>query len=201
MTDMSDCSFMTGSKIVSGTFKDASQADVIVIAAGAKQVPGEDRIHLIERNFRILKSCISSMQPLNPSAVLLLISNPVDVLTLYAQKISGLPPSQGINRNLRHWFIVIGSGTFLDTARLRSYLSTKLNVSDNAIHAYVLGEHGDSQFIAWSSAYIASTPLVEYEAMKAIDIEKIASDIKEKAYKIIDCKGSTYYGTCYANSL
>lgn len=143
VADLEDGSFLTNSRVKYGTLKDCGQCDLIVITAGAKQREGETRVQLIDRNHAILKSVINGMKPLKPSAILLLVSNPVDVLAYFAQKLSGLPPNQ-----------VFGSGTFLDTARLRRAIAHKVGVADTAVHAYVLGEHGDSQFCAWSSAHI-----------------------------------------------
>ena len=129
--DISDAAFLSNTRIRVGTFKEAGQCDIIVITAGAAQRPGETRMDLVGRNYQILASCISEMKPFKPSTVLILVSNPVDVLTYFAQKLSGLPRSQ-----------VLGSGTYLDSARLRQSLSLKLKINENAIHAYVLGEHG-----------------------------------------------------------
>ncbi|KAI8903175.1 hypothetical protein EDD86DRAFT_250582 [Gorgonomyces haynaldii] len=178
--DMTDAAFITNSKIRVGTFQECGQCDIVVITAGAKQNPGETRVQLIDRNFKILQSCITSMKPFKENTVLLLVANPVDVLTHIAQKLSGLPPSQ-----------VIGSGTFLDTARLRTALSKKLQVAETAIHAYILGEHGDSQFPAWSCA---QTKLLDIPEVKSMDLDLLAQDVKNKAYKIIEAKGATYYG-------
>lgn len=181
--DIADAAFLAETTIRMGTFKEAGQSDVIVITAGAKQRPGETRVALIDRNIQILRSCIDSMQPINPNAVLLLVSNPVDVLTQFAQRISGLPASQ-----------VLGSGTYLDSARLRAALADHLHVAATAVHAYVLGEHGDSQFVAWSSAHVGNTPLLQMPAMKGMNLNQMAADVKNKAYKIIEAKGATHYG-------
>jgi L-lactate dehydrogenase len=181
--DISDAAFIHDCKIRVGTFQEAGQSDIIIVTAGAKQKPGEPRTGLIERNKRILNSCIEGMKPLNSKAVLILVANPVDVLTSLAQKLSGLSPHQ-----------VIGTGTFLDTARLRATLSDKLDIAETAIHAYVLGEHGDSQFVNWSSAHIGNYPLLKYPGIKDLDLEDIATETMKKAYKIIEAKGSTYYG-------
>lgn len=181
--DIEDTANLHECKIRTGTFKDAGQSDIIVITAGAKQKTGEARTELIGRNFEILNDCISQMKPFNPSTILLLVSNPVDILTGIAQMISGLPKSQ-----------VIGTGTFLDSSRLRAELSTRLNVSASAIHAYVLGEHGDSQFAAFSCATVANTKLLNFPGISGINLEELATATMKKAYKIIDAKGSTYYG-------
>ena len=181
--DLSDAAFLSDSRIKAGTFKEAGQCDIIVITAGAKQRPGETRMELIDRNYKILDSCLNEMKPFKPSAILLLVANPVDVLTFLAQKISGLPPKQ-----------VLGSGTYLDSARLRNSLSQVLGIAETAIHAHILGEHGDSQFPAWSVAHVATRPLLSFPQVKDLDLVKIAESVKNKAYTIIDRKGSTYYG-------
>jgi L-lactate dehydrogenase len=141
-------------------------------------------VQLIDRNFNILKSVINSMKPLNPSAVILLVANPVDILTYFAQKLSGLPTHQ-----------VFGSGTFLDTARLRGAIARKVGVADTAVHAYVMGEHGDSQFVAWSSSNIGTVSLDKFPEVSGDAVrEKLAVDTKNKAYDIIKAKGATYFG-------
>jgi L-lactate dehydrogenase len=181
--DLSDSAFLSSTVIRGGTYQEAGQCDVIVITAGAKQNPGESRTELIGRNYNILKSVIGSMQPLNKDAILMLVANPVDVLTSIAQKLSGLPKKQ-----------VFGSGTFLDSGRLRLILSKVLRVSELAIHAYVLGEHGDSQFIAWEAAHVAGKRLLDIPAIQAMDREQIAKEVAGKAYEIIKLKGATYFG-------
>jgi L-lactate dehydrogenase len=181
--DLSDSAFL-GSTIIRGaTFEEAGQADVIVITAGAKQKPDEPRTELIARNYKILESVIGSMKPLNKDAILMVVANPVDILTCIAQKLSGLPRKQ-----------VFGSGTYLDTGRLRLTLSQILNVSELAIHAYVLGEHGDSQFIAWDCAHVGGKRLLDIPAIQKLDRNKIAKEVAGKAYEIIKLKGATYFG-------
>lgn len=137
--DLSDATFRgtTGTKIRAGTHKEAGQADIVVITAGAKQKPGESRLSLLSRNLQILSSIFGSMAPMSPHTILLLVANPVDILTYFARKMSGLPESQ-----------VLGTGTSLDSARLRGILAQKAEVAPNSIDAYVLGEHGDSQFVS-----------------------------------------------------
>jgi L-lactate dehydrogenase len=124
-------------KVRAGTYADAAQADIIVITAGAKQKPGESRLSLLTRNLNILRSCFDGMGTLNHDAILLLVANPVDVLTHFAREMSGLPERQ-----------VLGSGTSLDSARLRGLVARKVGVSPSSVDAYVLGEHGDSQFVS-----------------------------------------------------
>jgi L-lactate dehydrogenase len=137
--DLSDATYRGGSgtKIRAGTHLEAGQADIVVITAGAKQKPGESRLSLLSRNLHILSSIFSSMAPISPHTILLLVANPVDILTHFARKLSGLPESQ-----------VLGTGTSLDSARLRGILAQKAEVAPNSIDAYVLGEHGDSQFVS-----------------------------------------------------
>lgn len=145
---------------------------------------GESRTDLIGRNKAILESAINDMKPFRPDTILLLVANPVDVLTYFAQKFSGLPKHQ-----------VIGSGTFLDSARLRGILATKAEVAASSIDAYVLGEHGESQFVAWSLASVGGVPLDEaMAASQSIDKKAIAEETKNKATNIIQSKGATNYG-------
>ncbi|KAJ1645490.1 hypothetical protein J3B02_003965 [Coemansia erecta] len=181
--DISDASFMMPGTCRKGSFQEAGQSDVIIITAGARQQPNEPRSNLIDRNYKIIKSIMDSLQPIKPTAKILMVSNPVDVLTHIAQKTSGLPRRQ-----------VIGSGTYLDTGRLRNALSQITGVSPTSIHAYMLGEHGDNQFTGWSAARIGGRPLLEHPKMKDIDLDQIYTNIQRKAYEIINAKGSTYFG-------
>ncbi|KAI7857466.1 lactate dehydrogenase B [Circinella umbellata] len=181
--DLSDANMITSTKVRGATSKEAGQADVIVITAGAKQREGETRTQLIDRNYKVLHSVIGGMQPINQEAIILIVSNPVDVLTHIAQQLAGIPKNQ-----------VVGSGTFLDTSRLRVLLAQKLQVSASSIHAFVLGEHGDSQFVAWSSASVAGKPLLSFSEFKDADKDAMEKEIANKAYEIIKMKGATYYG-------
>ncbi|KAJ3144779.1 hypothetical protein HDU86_001497 [Geranomyces michiganensis] len=176
--DLSDAAFLSDTSIRTGTSKEAGQCDIVVITAGAKQRPGETRVDLIGRNRAILSSVLESMKPFKKETVLLLVSNPVDLLTYFAQTSSGLPTGQ-----------VLGSGTFLDSVRLRSDLAKTLGVAETAIHAYVLGEHGDSQFVAWSAASVGNTPLMSFPVIRSMDREAMAKKVMNKAYKIIEAKG------------
>ncbi|ORX64068.1 lactate dehydrogenase B [Basidiobolus meristosporus CBS 931.73] len=181
--DLADSQFLSSTKVRVGTYQEAGQADIIVITAGANQRPGETRLQLIAKNFNILNSVITSMAPIKPTAKIMLVANPVDVLTHIAQKISGLPKNQ-----------VFGSGTFLDSGRLRLELSKILGVSEPAIHCYAMGEHGDHQFVAWSSARVGGVPLLDYPQMKGVDLDALSHGVSRKAYEIIERKGATYYG-------
>jgi L-lactate dehydrogenase len=183
--DLSDATYRghTSPRVRSGTHKEAGQCDVIVMTAGAKQRQGESRINLIGRNIKILRSAIGDMKPFKPDAVLLLVANPVDVLTYFAQEISGLPKSQ-----------VIGSGTFLDSIRLRGMLAEEAEIAASSIDVYVLGEHGDSQFVAWSTATIGGVPIDQALPEGVVDRKAIADRCKNKALRIIDAKGATSFG-------
>jgi len=181
--DLSDAAFLSNTKVHAGTTSEAGQCNVIVITAGAKQREGESRRDLLDRNYTILASVINGMKPIRKDAVLLLVSNPVDVLTYFAQTMSGLPKGQ-----------VIGSGTFLDTVRLRSMLAEQVQVADTAIHAYVLGEHGDSQIVAWSTANLAGTNIRNVLPATSPSLSDIANSTKTKAYSIIAAKGATSFG-------
>ena len=183
VSDLSDAAFISDARIKVGDLKEAGQCDVIVITAGAKQRPGESRIDLIQRNHAILSSVIEGMKPMKPSTIILLVANPVDILTQVAQKISQLKPQQ-----------VFGSGTFLDSQRLRLELSKVLKIAESSIHAHVLGEHGDSQFVAWSSGTVGDVPLLSLPAIQSLDRDQVAKEVRTKAYKIIQSKGSTFYG-------
>lgn len=182
--DLSDAlPFSAVSKIRTGTFPEAGQADIIVITAGAGQKPGETRIDLFKRNKVIFESILKQMAPIQKEANILVVSNPVDLMTQITQELSGLPRSQ-----------VFGSGTLLDTQRLRGYLSEKLGVAEPSIHAYVVGEHGDSEFVAWSAANIAGVPLLEFQKLTTQEMVEIERKTKMEAYEIIRLKGATYYG-------
>ncbi len=187
--DLSDAlSFCGPSLIHSETTKDAGKSDIIIIAAGKRQEPGEDRIALLKANKKIIKSILEELQPINKGTILIMVTNPVDILTLYAQELLNHPRSQ-----------IFGSGTFLDTQRLRGLLSAKLNIAEQSIHAYILGEHGDTQFPAWSSARVAGVPLKDF-SLSDQELNQMANETRKKAYEIIECKGATFYGiaTCVA---
>jgi len=188
--DLSDAlAFDGASKISSGTAADAAQADIIIIAAGKAQKPGETRLDLLHTNQKIITDIFTTIKPINPAAIIIMVTNPVDLLTTLAQSLSGLPRNQ-----------VFGAGTFLDTLRLRGTIAEKINISRESIHAYVIGEHGDSQVVAWSSAEIAGSSLIEFPEMQKENLDTIAQEVKDTAYEIIQCKGSTHFGisTCVA---
>lgn len=181
--DLADASYLSHVKVKQGTTAEAGQADIIIITAGAKQNPGETRLDLVDRNYKILKSILGGMQPIRKDAVLLLVANPVDVLTHFAQDLSGLPRNQ-----------VLGSGTLLDSVRLRSQIANRLGVADSSVNAHVLGEHGDSQFIHWSATSVAGAPLQTLLSLTQDERNSIAHTTRSKAQDIIAVKGFTAYG-------
>ena len=181
--DLADAACVSHTRIRGASPEEAGQCDIIVICAGANQKEGEPRTKLIERNYRVLKSVIGGMQPIRPDAVMLLVANPVDILTHIARKLSGLPPNQ-----------VLGSGTYLDSTRLCVLLGKELEINPQSIHAYVLGEHGDSQMVAWSAITIGGQPLTTFPEYKTLDTKSIEKRVAGKAMEIIRLKGATFYG-------
>jgi len=182
--DLSDAiSFCSTSQVCKGTLADAARADIIILTAGVREKPGQTRLDSIKTNLLILKSIMQGLGFINPHAIILVISNPVDVMTYFVQELSDLPKNQ-----------VFGSGTFLDTQRLCEELSKKVGVSQQSIQAYILGEHGDSQFPAWSSARIAGIPISSFTGMTHDSLDAIAYKAKVKGYEILKLKGATYYG-------
>jgi L-lactate dehydrogenase len=182
--DLEDEAFFEGTHVTFKPLKDFKDCEVIVITAGAKQKPGEPRTELIKRNASILKSTIDGLGYLDPRTILLVVSNPVDVLTGLAQKWTEnmLPKSR-----------VIGSGTYLDTQRLRVAMSKKLGASPRSIHAYVLGEHGDSQIVPRSIARVGGVAF-DNLGIGEEDFTTMVHTTKRKAYDIIERKGSTSHG-------
>lgn len=179
-------------KIYAGSYDDITDASVIIVTAGANQAPGETRLDLVHKNIKIFKSLIPEISKRNFSGVLLIVSNPVDILTYAAIKISGFPSHR-----------VIGSGTVLDTARLKYNLGEDLEVDSRSIHAFIIGEHGDSEFAVWSSANISGIPIgnfFELRGNKNPDkyMSDIADEVKNSAYEIIKRKQATYYGIASA---
>ncbi len=173
-------------KISSGDYSDCADADLITVCAGAPQKPGESRRDLLQKNYKVLKSIIDPITESGFDGVFLVASNPVDIMTQAVYNLSGFPSGR-----------VIGSGTTLDSARLRHMMSDYFKINPRNVHAYVIGEHGDSEFVAWSNAAISVKPLSELEKdnpelMK--DMQKIAVDVRESAYEIIKAKRATYYG-------
>ena len=179
-------------KLYAGDYPDLRDCGLIVITAGANQKPGESRLDLVKKNVAILRSVIEPLVKVNREAVLLIVSNPVDILTWAAQKISGLPRRQ-----------IMGSGTVLDTARLKSLLGEHLGVDSRSIHAVIVGEHGDSELTVWSGANVSGVDLDHFCALRGFtgyreDMEEIHREVRDAAYRIIEKKGATYYGIAAA---
>ena len=179
-------------KIYAGNYDDIKGASVIIITAGANQKPGETRLDLVKKNISIFKSIIPEITKRNYKGIILVVANPVDILTTVALKLSGLPENK-----------VIGSGTVLDTARLKYRLGEHLNVDSRSVHAFIIGEHGDSEIAAWSSANVSGIPLNKFCEMRGHFNHKeathrIAEDVKNSAYEIISKKNATYYGIAMA---
>jgi L-lactate dehydrogenase len=156
--------------------KELSEADIFVITAGVSQKPGETRCELLGRNVKILQEIKNAIGTIKPSALVIIVTNPVDILTQMAKEIFGLPKNQ-----------VFGTGTLLDSARLEWRLAEKLNRNILDVKGYVLGEHGDSEFVAWSS-------VSQSEKFSPQEREKIETSVKKEAYEIIEGKGSTFFG-------
>ena len=168
-------------KISNGTYKDAKDCDIVVISAGIPQKPGETRMDLIRNNAKIFKPMVTEIMASGFDGIFIVVTNPMDVLTYLTWKFSGLPHER-----------VIGSGTVLDSARLRQRIASYLNVHPKSVHAYQVGEHGDTEFTLWSSADIGGQPVNTLLPAQALtDIEDF---VRNEAYAIIAKKGSTHYG-------
>lgn len=173
-------------KIYSGDYSDCTDMDMIVICAGVPQLEGETRRDLLQKNYKVFKTIVKPIVENGFNGVFLVASNPVDVMTKVVLDLSGFPPER-----------VIGSGTSLDTARLRYMIGDYFKVNPRNIHAYVIGEHGDSEFVAWSSAMISVLPIKELDSHTdqiMNELDEIAVNVRDSAYKIIKAKKATYYG-------
>ncbi len=174
--------------IHAGTYEEIKDAAIVIVTAGANQKPGETRLDLIAKNARIMKSIVGELKRVQMEGILLVVANPVDALTHIAYKESGLPKNR-----------VFGSGTVLDTARLKYLLSKHLEVDSKNVHAVIIGEHGDSEVAVWSVANISGIPLSQFCELRGYkehekNMKQIADDVANSAYKIIERKGATYYG-------
>lgn len=179
-------------RVYAGTYDDVTDAGIVIITAGANQQPGETRLDLVGKNVAIFKGIIPEITKRNFEGILLIVANPVDILTKVAQELSGYPASR-----------VIGSGTVLDTGRLKYKLSEHLSVDTKSIHAFIIGEHGDSEIVAWNSANVSGIPLDKFCEMRGHTHHKeaeadIAQKVKNSAYEIISKKRATYYGVAMA---
>lgn len=176
-------------QIYAGSYDDIVDASIIIITAGTGQKPGETRLDLVHKNVEIFKKIIPEITKRNYQGIILVVSNPVDILTYTALKLSGLPSNQ-----------VLGSGTVLDSARLKYLIGEHLEVDPRSVHAFILGEHGDSEIAAFSSANVSGIPVKDF--CKKVchgdgsdeKLKTISDEVKQSAYEIIDKKGATYYG-------
>lgn len=184
--------FLAPMNIYAGEYADLSDAALIVIAAGANQKPGETRLDLLSRNLSIFDGIIEGIVRYNREAIILVVTNPVDLLTYYTWKKSGLPAAR-----------VIGSGTVLDTARLKSMIGQRLSVDPRNVHSFIIGEHGDSEVPVFSSANISGIDLDDFCHMAGIEnyaevLYSMFEEVRDSAYRIIEGKGATYYAIAQA---
>lgn len=180
--------FASPVRVMGGDYADLRGAGVVVLACGVNQQPGETRLQLLERNARIFGEVVPRVLEHAPEAVLLVATNPVDIITMMVTRISGLSPAR-----------VIGSGTILDTARFRALLGEHLGVAPQSVHAYVLGEHGDSEVLVWSSAKVGGVSLETIARQRGVTLEaaeqaRIDDGVRRAAYRIIEGKKATYFG-------
>lgn len=176
----------TKMKVYSGTYADAEYCNIVVLTAGAAQKPGQSRLELVKINANITKGCCEQLKANHFDGILIVANNPVDIMSYVAWKTSGLPSQH-----------VIGSGTVLDTARLRVELADLLGFAPSNMHAYILGEHGDSSFVSWTNSYIGCKSLLQYldeKNISLLQLQNVYIEVRDKAYKIIDLKKATYYG-------
>ena len=189
--DLEDATAFTAPKnIYSADYDTCKDADLVVITAGAPQKPGETRLQLVDKNLKIIKSVVEPIVKSGFDGIFLVAANPVDILTYAVQKLSGFPKNK-----------VIGSGTSLDSAHLRVALGKKLHVDPRDVIANIMGEHGDSEFAAYSSATVGGKPLLDIakdEGISEDELLKIEDDVRNKAYEIINRKGATFYGVATA---
>ncbi|WP_375551308.1 MULTISPECIES: L-lactate dehydrogenase [Rhodophyticola] len=174
--------------VEAGDYADLRGAEVVILAAGVSQKPGETRLQLLTRNRAVFQQVVARVMEVAPEAILLVASNPVDIMGQITQQISGLPPGR-----------VIGSGTILDTARFRWLLGRHLGIAPSSVHGYVLGEHGDSEVLAWSNVRVGSLQLSDFAAQISAAVTadvraRIDKGVRRAAYTIIEGKGATWYG-------
>ena len=181
--------FCNPSNIYAGTYDDAKNSDIVIITSGVARKPGQSRLELAQTNVNILKSVADNVVKVAPDATYVIVSNPVDVLTYVFCKYTGLPEER-----------VIGSGTILDTARLRSRISEYYSVSQQNVHAYFLGEHGDSGFVPWSIANISNVPVENFknsvlnnEKYPEFKVDEVEEYVRKSGARVISRKGATYY--------
>ncbi|WP_411168279.1 L-lactate dehydrogenase [Clostridium sp. MB05] len=173
--------------VILGSLEDTRDSDIIIITAGVAQKTGETRLDLVDKNYKIFKSFVPTIAKLSPNAILLVVSNPVDILAYMTYKLSGFPKNR-----------VIGSGTVLDTTRLRSLLGKYFGIDGRTVQGFVLGEHGDSEFVPWSSLTIGNIPIKDFSEQLKIEWDEatekvISDDVKNSAYEVIKRKGATAF--------
>lgn len=177
----------TSMKIYAGEYEDCADADIVLICAGVNQKPGETRLQLLQKNLEVFKTIVNPVVSSGFNGIFLVATNPVDIMTRITQKLSGFPAER-----------VIGTGTTLDSARLRFLIGNYFKVGPRSVHGYVIGEHGDSEFVPWSQLLLATKPvldvLMDNPQYKMEELEKISKDVRYAAYEIIEAKGATYYG-------
>lgn len=182
--------FCSPCSIYAGDYRDAEDSDIVVITSGVARKPGQTRLELAQTNVNIIKMIIPEITKYAPNAIYIIVSNPVDVLTYTFNKLAGIPENH-----------IIGSGTILDTARLRARLSEYYNISQSNVHAYVLGEHGDSSFIPWSVANISNVPISDCQRLLStpnlespdLDLNDIEQYVRKSGGRVIARKGATFY--------
>jgi L-lactate dehydrogenase len=174
-------SFSETQEVKTGDYKDAADADIIILTAGVAQKPGETRLDLVGKNKAIITSIFKEIGQIKSSSIVIVVSNPVDIIAYLAQEISGLPKNQ-----------VFGTGMGLDSARLRSNLAKRFNIESEQVDGFVMGEHGDSEFVAWSTVSIGGKMIKDM--LSPEEMQNIEETVKKEAYEIINRKGATYYG-------
>lgn len=184
--------YIAAMDVYAGSYDDVADCALIILTAGANQKPGETRLDLIDKNVAILRSILPQITARPFAGILLMVSNPVDVLTYAAWRLSGYPAHR-----------VMGSGTVLDTARLKYLLAERLQVDSRNVHAYILGEHGDSELAMWSGANVTGIPLPHFFELRGLSdyqavTEQLYGSVRDSAYEIIRRKGATYYGIAMA---
>lgn len=177
----------TSMRIYAGTYSDCKNADIVVISAGVGQKPGETRLQLLQKNLEVFKTIVNPIVESGFDGIFLVATNPVDIMTRVTRKLSGFPNNK-----------VIGTGTTLDSARLRYLIGEYFSIDPRNIHGYVIGEHGDSEFVPWSQLTLGSKPvldvLMDNDKYKMDDLYEIEESVRHAAYRIIEAKGATYYG-------
>ncbi len=182
--------FCNACTVYAGEYRDAAGSDIVILTSGIARRPGQSRLELAQTNVNITKSIIPEITKYAPDATYIIVSNPVDILTYTFHKCSGLPENR-----------IIGSGTILDTARLRARLSEYYNINQTNVHAYVMGEHGDSAFVPWSIANISNVPIADCSRLitgvndiaPALDYEEVEQYVRKSGARVIERKGATFY--------